>query len=308
MQPVILALSIMLACLASPAWSYDEISVSEGGTISGKVTITGGKPVPKGFNLITFPDPVYCGRISTGTGWRLLGDFRIAPDGGLKDVVVMLVDVTKGKPFAFTPPTIEARDCRFLPFVTVVRDRHEVVVMNMDPVMHDIQAYETSHLGPRVLFNTPLPMNPHHRREIGANSHEHLAGQPPLSWFSDTIRVEYAENAGAFLSLGMELPEPIRVVLFQALTAAWLLALFVYLIRSPNESRSICLGGCLVLGGGVGNLLVRMLHEGRVIDFMKLGLGNLRTGIFNVADVCITAGVLVLVIESLRGRHQVVAS
>ena len=178
MQPVILALSIMLACLASPAWSYDEISVSEGGTISGKVTITGGKPVPKGFNLITFPDPVYCGRISTGTGWRLLGDFRIAPDGGLKDVVVMLVDVTKGKPFAFTPPTIEARDCRFLPFVTVVRDRHEVVVMNMDPVMHDIQAYETSHLGPRVLFNTPLPMNPHHRREIGANSHEHLAGQP----------------------------------------------------------------------------------------------------------------------------------
>jgi hypothetical protein len=50
--------------------------------------------------------------------------------------------------------------------------------MNMDPVMHDIQAYETSHLGPRVLFNTPLPMNPHHKRSVGAESHEHLAGQP----------------------------------------------------------------------------------------------------------------------------------
>ncbi|MER3421943.1 MAG: hypothetical protein C4293_00620, partial [Nitrospiraceae bacterium] len=138
----------------------------------------GGKPTPKGFNLITFPDPVYCGRISTGTGWRLLEEFNTSPDGGLKDVVIWLVDVEKGKPFTFTPPRIEAKDCRFLPFVTTVRNHDEVVVINMDPVMHDIQAYETSHLGPRVLFNTPLPMNPHHKREVSAHSHEHLPGQP----------------------------------------------------------------------------------------------------------------------------------
>ena len=164
--------------VAAPAWAYEEITVPDGGTISGKVTITGGKPTAKGFNLITFPDPVYCGRISTGTGWRILDEFFIAPDGGLKDVVVFLADVPRGKSFAFAPPTIEARDCRFLPFVTVVKDRRDVMIMNMDPVMHDIQAYETSHLGPRVLFNTPLPMNPHHRRTVGADSHEHLAGQP----------------------------------------------------------------------------------------------------------------------------------
>lgn len=133
---------------------------------------------------------------------------------------------------------------------------------------------------------------------------EHLAGQPPLSWFSDTIRVEYAENAGAFLSLGMELPEPIRVVLFQALTAAWLLALFVYLIRSPHQSRSMCLGGCLVLGGGVGNLLDRMLHDGRVIDFMNLGVGSLRPGIFNVADVFITAGAVLILFRSLPNNQR----
>jgi hypothetical protein len=54
----------------SVAWAYEEIQVTDGGTITGKVTITEGKPIPKGFNLITFPDPVYCGRISTGTGWR----------------------------------------------------------------------------------------------------------------------------------------------------------------------------------------------------------------------------------------------
>jgi len=162
----------------SVAWAYEEIQVTDGGTIAGKVTITKGTPIPKGFNLITFPDPVYCGRISTGTGWRILQEFSIAADRGLKDTVVLLVDATKGKPFRFEPPTIEARDCRFLPFVSVVKDRSEVNVVNLDPVFHDIQAYETSYLGPRVLFNTPLPMNPHHKRNVGADSHEHLAGQP----------------------------------------------------------------------------------------------------------------------------------
>ncbi|OGW68793.1 MAG: hypothetical protein A3A88_08665 [Nitrospirae bacterium RIFCSPLOWO2_01_FULL_62_17] len=172
-----LAAAVVLAC-AAPAWAYEEIAVSDGGIVSGKVTIAGSKPTTKGFNLITFPDPVYCGRISTGTGWRILDEFSISPDGGLKDVVVFLADAQRGKPFAFAPPTIEARDCKFLPFVTVVKDRSDVVVMNMDPVMHDIQAYETSRLGPRVLFNTPLPMNPHHRRNFSADSHEHLAGEP----------------------------------------------------------------------------------------------------------------------------------
>ncbi len=53
----------------------------------------------------------------------------------------------------------------------------------MDPVMHDIQAYETSHLGARVLFNVPLPMNPQHPRKFKDRSdaamyHKHMAGAP----------------------------------------------------------------------------------------------------------------------------------
>lgn len=142
--------------------------------------MTEGKPIPKGFNLITFPDPVYCGRISTGTGWRILEEFTLSADRGLKDTVIFLKDATKGKPFNFVPPTIEARDCRFLPFVTVVKDRAEIRVINMDPVFHDVQAYEMSELGPRVIFNTPLPMNPLHQRDVGSESHEHLAGQPMI--------------------------------------------------------------------------------------------------------------------------------
>ena len=177
---LLMSLSIGSLLTVSSALAYQEVTVTDGGTITGKVTLQGGKPVPRGFNLVTFPDPVYCGRISNGSGFRLLKEFAVAEDHGVKDVVVMLTGVEKGKPFKFQSPEIEARDCRFLPFVNVVRDNDQVSVVNMDPVMHDIQAYETSELGPRVLFNVPLPMNSHHPKTAGTDAeyHKHIPGHP----------------------------------------------------------------------------------------------------------------------------------
>jgi hypothetical protein len=160
---------------------YEAIDVQHGGTINGRVLLEGSVPAPKGFNLVTFPDPEYCGRISNGNGWRLLRDFIVDSTGGFKDVVVILEGISAGKPFDLSVPRVEARDCQFQPFVTVVRDGHGVEVVNMDPVMHDVQAYETSpKLGARVLFNSPLPMNPHHKRgDLHAN-HRHLPGTSML--------------------------------------------------------------------------------------------------------------------------------
>ncbi|MGE0474414.1 MAG: carboxypeptidase-like regulatory domain-containing protein [Nitrospirales bacterium] len=150
---------VFLVLVAGPLYAYEEMTVEDGGMLSGRVTLNGKVPQPKGYNLVTFPDPVYCGRISTGNGWRLLQPFTVSPDGGFQNVVVLLTDIEKGKPFDYTPPRIEAVDCKFEPYITVVRDRHTVEVVNLDPVLHDIQAYETSDLGARVLFNVPLPMS-----------------------------------------------------------------------------------------------------------------------------------------------------
>ncbi len=176
----LLGLSLGTTLGVSAVDAYEEAPVTDAGTLVGVVTFKGGKPVPRGFNLVTFPDPVYCGRISNGQGWRLLPEFSVGEHQGLKDVVVMLTGIKKGKPFKFQEPRIEAVDCRFRPFVTVVRDNGKVEVVNMDPVMHDIQAYKTSELGPRVLFNVPLPMNPHHPRTAGLNAeyHKHIPGDP----------------------------------------------------------------------------------------------------------------------------------
>lgn len=179
------AVSLVLAQIAE---AYEESPVADGGTLMGTVMLDGKVPGPKGYNLTTLPDAVYCGRISDGRGWRLLQPFNAGPNGEFSQVVVVLDGVKKGKPFgAYQPPKIEAIDCRFRPFVNVVRDLHDVVVVNMDPAMHDVQAYETSHLGPRVLFNVPLPISKRypHEAHLSANSHKHYEGAP----ITQTVRM-----------------------------------------------------------------------------------------------------------------------
>lgn len=168
----------LAALFVQTAWSYDEITVTNGGTIQGTVTIEGGQPRPMAFNLVTIPDPVFCGTISTGTGWRIVEDFIIGPNNTLKDVVVMLKDVPKGKSFALPQVRIESIDCEFLPFVNVLKDRDEIEVVNMDPVEHDIQGYETARArGARILFNRPLPMNPY-LDLAGIFGKKYMAGEP----------------------------------------------------------------------------------------------------------------------------------
>ena len=166
------------------AGAYEVKNVEAGGTIKGIVTLKGVAPLPKAYNLITFPDPEYCGRISDGKGWRLLKDFVVNDHNLMQGVVMVVEGVTAGKPFELSIPKIEARDCQFLPFTTVVRSEHGIEVVNMDPIMHDIQAYETSIAhGTRVLFNSPLPFNQkHHRGNIHA-THDHIPGKSMVHQF-----------------------------------------------------------------------------------------------------------------------------
>lgn len=180
---VMLAVAAAIGLFHERAHAYEEIVVADGGTLVGMVTLQGEIPKPKGYNLTTLPDPVYCGRISDGRGWRLLQPFDVGEAGAFRQVVVHLDAIERGKAFPDAVPSrVEALDCRFLPFVSVVRDGHEVVVANMDPAMHDIQAYETSQLGPRVLFNVPLPISARYPREAGISARftKHYEGTPVI--------------------------------------------------------------------------------------------------------------------------------
>jgi len=109
--------------------------------------LDGKVPGPKGYNLTTLPDAIYCGRISDGKGWRLLQPFEVGPKGEFRRVVVFLDEIDRGKPFgAYKPPRIGSHR---LP-VYAVYERcprpPRCRGCEYDPAMHDIQAYETSNL------------------------------------------------------------------------------------------------------------------------------------------------------------------
>jgi hypothetical protein len=92
MRSLCVALIAALAGVGEVAWAYEETIVSEGGTLVGTVTLDGKVPRPKGYNLITLPDQVYCGRISDGQGWRLLQPFNVGQAGQFRDVVLDAAD------------------------------------------------------------------------------------------------------------------------------------------------------------------------------------------------------------------------
>ena len=136
-----------------PAGAYDTVAVTGGAVLRGRVTFHGIAPEPKAFELRRYPDPVFCGALSDGNGFRFLKEVNVGRDGGLKDVVVVVEGIQSGKPFAFTDAQVEANICQFLPFVTVVSDKRQLTVTNRDPVSHDIQGYAYDQAGVDIVLH-----------------------------------------------------------------------------------------------------------------------------------------------------------
>jgi signal peptidase II len=123
---------------------------------------------------------------------------------------------------------------------------------------------------------------------------ETLAGQPMRSFLADTIRLQYVENQGGFLSLGATWPPAVRVAVFSGLSAVLLVLLLVVALRR-QWSKWPMAGVILCVAGGASNWIDR-IAAGRVVDFLNVGYGPVRTGIFNIADVAVMAGGALLLV------------
>lgn len=124
-----------------------------------------------------------------------------------------------------------------------------------------------------------------------------LKAYPGQDFLGGIFRLEYAENPGAFLGLGSQFDPEVRFWIFTIFVAIFLVYAIILLWRSKSlDSNS--LGLCLLISGGVGNLIDRSLNH-KVVDFMNMGIGSLRTGIFNVADFAIVVGMCFM----LLGPH-----
>lgn len=117
-----------------------------------------------------------------------------------------------------------------------------------------------------------------------------------ISLLNDTVRLQRTQNPGAFLSLGESLPGTARLVLF-TLGGALLVAgtaLWAFRSRRANSIQLVAAG--LIRGGGLANVVDRVIHGGDVTDFLNLGVGPLRTGIFNFADMALMLGIALLIV------------
>lgn len=129
-----------------------------------------------------------------------------------------------------------------------------------------------------------------------------LLEKGPFSFLDGWVHFETYENPGAFLSLGADWSSGARRWVFQ-LGVVLTLAYIFWLFRKKNWDIKASIGLALIWSGGFGNLIDRLWKES-VTDFLVLGQGLLRTGVFNIADFVIILGLLFV----LLGKETSTAS
>lgn len=105
------------------------------------------------------------------------------------------------------------------------------------------------------------------------------------------------------MNLGDSLSKTVSFWLLSILPLILLLILFFYVIYNSNQISALKMFAfALVFAGGIGNIIDRLMFDRHVADFMNIGFNNIRTGIFNFADVCVTTGALFLLLARPKQR------
>jgi len=130
-----------------------------------------------------------------------------------------------------------------------------------------------------------------------------LSSQDQIKLLYDRLTLLKVENYGAFLSFGDTLPESVRFIGLSLLPLIILGYAVYYLLTKPHPGKVYPIGLCFVIGGGIGNLYDRLLY-GSVTDFLHLNLGFFQTGVFNLADVSIMIGIIMLFSRIYKNKNR----
>ncbi len=110
------------------------------------------------------------------------------------------------------------------------------------------------------------------------------------------------ENTGAFLGMGSELSEIPRILLLIVLPVVVLISITVYTYIEKTLDKISIIGFSLIIGGGIANIFDRIVY-GSVTDFLYINLGGIfKTGIFNIADLSVTTGMILILISSFKRK------
>jgi signal peptidase II len=140
------------------------------------------------------------------------------------------------------------------------------------------------------------------------NPHLSLLSENPypeeVNLISNYFTLLNVENAGAFLGLGSEFPPLIKKILLLALPVVVLITVLVYVFKDKSIDKLSLIGFSSIIGGGLGNIYDRFLY-GSVTDFLFIDLGGVfKTGIFNIADLSVTTGMILILWASFKNKKQ----
>ncbi len=129
-----------------------------------------------------------------------------------------------------------------------------------------------------------------------------LKGTPAIEFLNGIFQLVYAENPGAFLGMGGNWSSTTRFIIFGVIVVIGLTAMLWSMMKNKLTTEELY-AYSFILAGGIGNVIDRLTHEnGHVVDFLYIDLKFstfARTGVFNVADMAIVLGVLIIFIPSL---------
>jgi signal peptidase II len=123
----------------------------------------------------------------------------------------------------------------------------------------------------------------------------------PVPVIGDFFRLTYIFNRGA--AFGIHLGEWSRVA-FSILPVAAAVLLYMMYRQTPWSDRTRLISIALVTGGAIGNLIDRIRSSRGVVDFFDFGFGNVRWPVFNVADIGVTVGALLLAVSLWREEQK----
>lgn len=121
---------------------------------------------------------------------------------------------------------------------------------------------------------------------------------------SNYFTLHHVENEGAFLGMGSELNDTLRIILLLILPIVVLGFVLRYIFKDKTLDNLSLFAFSSIIGGGIANVFDRIVF-GKVTDFWHIDLGGVfRTGIFNIADLAVTTGMIMLIIVSFKKKKS----
>lgn len=127
-----------------------------------------------------------------------------------------------------------------------------------------------------------------------------IAQNEVIEIVGNTFILTKVENSGAFLGMGSDLSPALKWALLLILPLVVLGGVVYYILTNKTLDRLSLIAFCCIIGGGIANVFDRFMY-GSVTDFFHIDFGGIfRTGIFNVADMSVSFGMILLIIASFK--------